>query len=177
MDGGAFGRRDVLIATVILTLPGLAGTARDLLPEVIVNAVRFGLLPVTVLVHELQTSVIWGGVDGFKEVLFRTFHVGGNVPFVLDVSIIIVVSYLVAFVSVHVGETLVQLVDEMPDDPRLNPVIGTIVTVGILSLVGNTTKLLTADPVQRQIFHPQAVSGAITLAILVVVLDRRKNVA
>lgn len=176
MNSRAFGRRDELIVMVVLAVPLLAGFFRGLLPDAIIDAVRFGLLPVTFLGHELQTSVIWGGVEGLESVLFPTFR-AGTVPLVWDVISIVLVSYLVAFVSVRVGERLVSVSTTLPDNPLLKPTVGTIVTVGVISLVGNTTKMLTADPVQGQIFHPQAVAGALTLVLLVVVvLGQRTSV-
>lgn len=107
MNRARFVRRDLLIVGALLAITWLAGTlyAYDLLPDVICDVVKFGLLPVWVLVHELQVSVVWGGIDGVKEVFCRTYRPDGpTIAFVWDVGIIIIVSYFVALVSVHVGE-------------------------------------------------------------------------
>lgn len=135
MNRENFVRRDVLLITALLSLSWLAGElyAYDLLPDVIYDAIRYGMLPVWILVHELQTSIVSGGMDGLKEVLVRTYRpTGPAILFVLDVNIVIVVSYLVAIVNVHVGSVLVSLVDAMPDVARLKPVLGTIITVGVI---------------------------------------------
>lgn len=172
MADSLFLRRDTLSLTAILTLPELAGTlfAADILPEIVWQAVKVILFPAWFLDLEIGRSVN-GGVGGLYELLF--INNGWNTPtlsVLWSIGVLLLVMYSVAVVSIYLGMLLAATIEVVPNGPWRRAIVGTIVTVGIISLVANTIQWLTDTPLQRQTFHPEGVAGSLTLLILVLVV-------
>lgn len=173
MNDRLFLRRDTLSLTAILTLPWLTGNlySADILPEVVWDAMKVVLLPAWFLDHELQTTVVRGGVGGLYTLFISNngWHTP-TISLLWGIGLILLVTYTASAVSIYVGMLLASAVDVVPDEPWRRAVVGIIVTFGVVSLVATTSELLMADPTQRQTFHPKGVAGSLTLVILGIVV-------
>lgn len=140
--------------------------AAELIPALLWDASRIALAPAFLLVGLLRTNVLWGGLED----LWGLFPVvRDSPPLAWDLGIALLVSYAVAFVGVQLGILIDTRVDWFTQRPWLASGVGTVVTVGVVAFVGMTVRRVARDPFQGQEFYPQAVAGALTLALLVVV--------
>lgn len=173
MSDRLFLRRDTLSLAAILALPLLAGNlyVAGMIPDMMRSAVTLGLLPATFLDLELGRSVIYNGVNGIYILLIHDNGMSTPTNRLLwDIGVSLLITYTVAFVSIYLGMLLAATFDVVPNEPWRRAVVGTLVTVGMVSLVANATQWAMDPPLAGQTFHPEAVAGSLTLVTLAVVV-------